>query len=154
MQTSHCEHRISRLATLPAPTALCLVVARAAGHTTNVIAILRNQFADVLRVLSGLCARVGDCAAEPNVIAHDIHAIGILKHIIDVALSNAEAPVDVAAIVRVVTISHFPSSESVCHAVRFTYTLAKRGPANHGRSCGRVPSHQLNTPSRIVVLRH
>jgi hypothetical protein len=83
-----------------------MFIIRSAGCAADVVTILIDQFAEVLRIQSGLRARVGDRAAEPHVVAHGIHARRVLEQIIHVGLTNSKASVDVASIVRVVTISH------------------------------------------------
>jgi len=90
--------------------ALAPAVASAAGHTPDILPVLIDQLADLTRVQPGARSNIGDRSAEPNIVAQDLHTVWILEDVFDVSLTNAEASVDIAAIVGLVPFSHLPST--------------------------------------------
>jgi hypothetical protein len=91
---------------LPLSPALSTTVLRLPGRAHHVSAIVIDQLANFPRVRSRLRSDVGHRAAEPNVVADEVDAFGILEQIIDVSLANSKASVDVTTIVRFAPISH------------------------------------------------
>jgi hypothetical protein len=91
---------------LAVPTAPTGAAARltASARAAHVLAVVLDHLGDVLRVLTGLRSHVSDCTAEAHVIANDVRARRILEHVFDIRLAHPEVPVDVASVVRFVTI--------------------------------------------------
>jgi len=79
---------------------------RSPRGSSDIRPIVVDQLTDVVRVASGLRSRVGDCTAEPDVVAYGIDAGGILEEIVYIRLTNTESPVDISTIVSFATFSH------------------------------------------------
>jgi hypothetical protein len=97
------------------------------GRTHHILAIVFDQMANLERVQSGLRANVGNGAAKPNVVAYEIDTVRVLEQLIDVGLPNAKASVEVATVVRFLTISHVPCSHLESGAAR------SRSPMESGK---------------------
>jgi hypothetical protein len=95
---------------LPFAPAFSTSTPRLAGRAHDVVAILIDHVADFPRVQPRVRTDVRDRPAEANVIAHEIDTRWIFEQIVNVGLTNAEASVDVATIVRFSSISHVPCS--------------------------------------------
>src|SRR5690348_16895709 len=74
--------------------------------SSDVLPVVVDQLTDVLRVTSGLRTRVSYRAAEPDVVAYEIGAGGILEEVVDIRLTNAKSSVNISAIVSLATFSH------------------------------------------------
>jgi hypothetical protein len=129
----------------PLSAALSTTVLRLPGRAQHVSAIVFDQLTNFSRVHSRLRSDVGHCAAEPNVIADEVHAFGILEQIIDVQLANAKASVDVTTIVRLPTVSHVPAPAQIKVGSIHIDTLRRRkgqAPRTAGAAGRRGPRHQ------------
>jgi hypothetical protein len=80
------------------------VLAMGMHETVDVCAVLLDQLADVLGPLAGVGAGIGDCAAEPYVVAHVIRPVGVFEESVDIGLTNAESSVEVPSLVRLAAI--------------------------------------------------
>src|SRR6185503_4525178 len=72
----------------------------------HVFAIFLDHFTNVTRAQTCLRSVVRDGAAEPHIVAHGVDTAGIFEQIVDILLPDAEASIDIAAIVRLVTFTH------------------------------------------------
>ena len=83
------------------------------GPTTrdarDIVAILLDQLGDVLSRFGGMRPGVGDGTSQSDIVTNDSRPSGVFEQVLDVCLANSEPAVDVAAVVRFVTIAHMVS---------------------------------------------
>jgi hypothetical protein len=83
---------------------------RLAGCPVDVLSVFVDQLSHVLCMKPCLRPNIGDGAAKPYIVAHEVDALRILEQIVDVRLPHPKPPVEVASVVRFVMIGHVPSS--------------------------------------------
>jgi hypothetical protein len=93
------------------PTPPPVLAARAtravlASHFPYILSVVFDEVADSCGVLSRLRTDVGNGAAEPDVVTHELGPVGVLEQVVDVLLAHAKPTIEVASIMRFVMISH------------------------------------------------
>jgi len=53
-----------------------------------------------------MLARVGNCAAEPDVVLNEVDAAGILEELLDIHLPNAVTAVGIPSVVPLAMVAH------------------------------------------------
>jgi hypothetical protein len=110
MTTNHsCGHVLENLQAgaagreRPCSTSTLPVLSRDA---TDVVAIVLDQLADVLRGFRGVHSSIGNRAAEPYIVANEVGAARVLEELFDVELAHAESSVNVASVVPFLMVAH------------------------------------------------
>jgi hypothetical protein len=82
--------------------AVLLAIVRRMDQPLHIFLVLIDELADPLGALTGKLPRIGDRAAEPDVVAHIVDAGGVLEQFIDIGLTNAKPSVDISPLVGLV----------------------------------------------------
>jgi hypothetical protein len=98
------------LSTATAPRPLGPATRRATSDAVDVLAVIGDSLADLDRRFGSVDARVRHGAAEADIVANNVHSVGIFEHFFDIDLPNAEPPVNVAPVVSLSVIAHASAS--------------------------------------------
>jgi hypothetical protein len=77
-----------------------------ASSSADVFTVTLDQLGNFSSLIGGMRTSVSDGAAQPNIIADEVFAIGVGQDFLDVGLADPEAAVSVASVMGLVALGH------------------------------------------------